>query len=86
MPQYHNVKLEQSDALEAKAGVTFGGGTTARETADEFVRDTVFLASILLVIAMSQRFKVKNVRRGLLGAALVLLIAAVVALTTLPVA
>jgi hypothetical protein len=86
MPEYHNVKLEQSDALEAKAGVTFERGTNARETADKYVRDTVFLASILFLIAISQRFKVRNVRRGLLCAAFALLVAAIYALATLPIA
>ena len=86
MPQYHNVQLEQSDALEVQAAATFERGTTARETADEYVRDTLFLASILFLVAVGQRFKVQRVRRALLGAAFVLLVVAIYALTTLPVA
>ncbi len=86
MPQYHNAQLERSDALEAQSSVTFEQGTTARETADEYVRDTLFLASILFLVALGQRFKVQNVRRGLLGAAFILLLVALYALTTLPIA
>ena len=86
MPQYHNVKLEQSDALEAQAGVTFERGTNARETADQYVRDTLVLASILFLVALSQRFKVQNVRRSLLGLSALLLVAAVYVLATLPIA
>jgi len=86
MPQYRNVQLAQSDVQEAKAGVTFAVGASARETADEYVRDTLFLASILFLVAIGERFKVKNVHRGLLGAAFLLMLAALYALTTLPIA
>jgi hypothetical protein len=85
MPEYHNSQLERSDALSATARVTFEQGTQARERADDYVRDTLLLASILFLIAVSQRFKGKNLRRGLLVAAGILLIGAVVAVVSLPV-
>lgn len=86
MPQYHNVALELSDKLDAQATATFEEGTKARETADDYVRDTLLLASVLFLIAIGQRFKVRNVRRALIGAAFLILVAACIALTTLPIA
>jgi hypothetical protein len=85
MKAYHNTQLAQSDALEAKAGVTFERGTNARETADEYVRVTLVLASILFLIAIGQRFKVQNVRRSLLGLAAILLVASLYIVTTFPI-
>ena len=44
----------------------------ARDRGEEFVRVTVFLAMVLFLIAMSQRFKIRNMRIGLdLGLAVV---------------
>jgi hypothetical protein len=84
MPQYHNALLERSDALDAQAAVTFQKGTDARETADSYVRITLILASVLFLLALAQRFKVRNVRRALVGLAAILLLVSLFALSSLP--
>jgi hypothetical protein len=86
MRQYRNAALERSDTLEARAESTFERAAKARETSDDYVRVTVFLASILFLIAIAQRFKVRNVHRALLGAAFLLLVGALFTITTLPLA
>ena len=48
------------------------------------MRATVLLATVLFLIAISQRFDVPRVRTGLLGVALVLLAVALGIIVTLP--
>jgi hypothetical protein len=73
MPQFHNADLEQAAALNAQASDTFEAGSHARENADDYVRTTVLLATVLFLIAISQRFQAHRVRTGVLVLALVLL-------------
>lgn len=86
MPEYHNPLLIAGAVENARASKVFEEGTNARERGDEYVRTTVFLASILFLVALSQRFNYRLVRRMLLGIAFVLLIVAVYTLLTYPVA
>lgn len=86
MPQYHNPAAAKSARYDALATHTFNEGSDARDTADKYVRTTVFLASILFLIALAQRFKFKAVRRTLLGVSLVLLIYALFTLVSYPIA
>ena len=51
----------------------FEQGTQARQHSDEYVRVTVTLATVLLLLAISQRFKTRGVRLGLLVVAALLL-------------
>lgn len=62
MPQYRNPSFESADRLNALASATFDQGTGARDTAERYVRDTVLFASVLFLVAIAQRFKVRSVR------------------------
>ncbi|HTS74051.1 MAG TPA: hypothetical protein VMG74_10095 [Gaiellaceae bacterium] len=73
MPQYRNADLAEASALNAQASATFTRGTDARETGDHYVRTTVLLATVLFLIALSQRFRAHGVRMSVLVLALVLL-------------
>jgi len=73
MPQYRNADLAQAAALNAQASATFTRGTDARDNGDHYVRTTVLLATVLFLIALSQRFKAHGVRTSVLALALVLL-------------
>lgn len=86
MPQYHNPAAAGAQQLDALATATFQKGTDARDSGDKYVRSTILFATILFVVAMSQRFKVPNVRRTLLGVAFVLLAYGVINVLTFPVA
>jgi hypothetical protein len=62
MPQYRNPGFESADRLNALAAATFNQGTAARETGERYVRDTVLFASVLFLVAIAQRFRVRRVR------------------------
>jgi hypothetical protein len=84
MPQYHNHLLSTSAKLQTLASETFERGTAARERADKYVRVTVLLATVLFLIALSQRFALLGVRLGLFGVSLVLLSVALYWVATYP--
>jgi hypothetical protein len=65
MPEYHNAKSEESVKLGNEASEFFEQGAKARETSDGYVRVTVLLATVLLLTAISQRFRTASVRIAL---------------------
>jgi hypothetical protein len=73
MKQYRNAATAKAAVYNARATAAFGEGTDARETGDKFVRDTVLLATVLFLIALAQRFKVRAVRVSILVVAGILL-------------
>jgi hypothetical protein len=84
MPEYRSSKTEQASQLDEKATAVFNEGTKAREYSDEYVRATVTLATVLLLIAISQRFQSDRVRIGLDVVAVILLFFPVYHILTLP--
>jgi hypothetical protein len=66
MPEYHNANLERAAQLNKQASTAFDSGTAARQNSEQYVRCTVLLATILFLIALSQRFKAHLARVGLL--------------------
>jgi hypothetical protein len=84
MTEYRSSKTEEAAKLNDQATEVFEKGTKARELADEYVRATVTLATVLLLIAISQRFDIRGVRVGLLVTATLLLCFPVYHILTLP--
>ncbi len=84
MPQYHNALLARSAQQDKRASSVFVRAVHARETGDKYVRTTVLLATVLFLIAVSQRFALFKVRVGLLVVALVLLVVALNNILTYP--
>ena len=84
MPQYRNPSLESANRLNALASATFDQGTAARDTADRYVRDTVLFASVLFLVAIAQRFKIRSVRTATTTVALGLAAYTTFAVLTLP--
>jgi len=66
MPQYTNPQIEQGNALNDEATAIFDEGTLARETSDDYIRTTVVLATVLFLMALSQRFRIRGVRIAVL--------------------
>jgi hypothetical protein len=66
MAVYENPQIEKGQEMNAEAREIFDEGTHARETSEQYVRLTVLLATVLFLIALSQRFRVRGVRIGLL--------------------
>jgi hypothetical protein len=84
MTVYRSSKTEEAARLNDQATEVFERGTRDRQLSDEYVRVTVTLATVLLLMAISQRFKTRGVRLGLLVVATLLLCIPVVHILTLP--
>jgi hypothetical protein len=84
MPEYVNPLLEQGTELNHKAERLFDEGTTARHHADEYIRTTVVLATILFLLVLAQRFRVRRARLGVLVVAIGLMTYGLVTILTLP--
>jgi hypothetical protein len=84
MAEYRSSKTEAAAKLNDQATEVFEQGTRARQQSDQYVRVTVTLATVLLLIAISQRFKTRAVRIGLLATAMLLLCFPVYHIITLP--
>lgn len=84
MGEYRNPKLDEAAKLSEESGDTFERGNQARETSDKYVRVTVVLATVLLLMAISQRFKTRAVRVGLAVVAVLLLCGPVYRILMLP--
>jgi len=66
MPEYVNPQIDEGDQLNEEATAIFDEGTQARETSDDYIRTTVVLATVLFLLALSQRFRVREVRIAVL--------------------
>lgn len=84
MPQYRQPELAGAAALDRKAEATFARGASAGETADKYVRTTVFLATVLFMVGISTHFPLRAARYGLVGLASLLLVFSLVTLSQLP--
>jgi hypothetical protein len=84
MPEYHNRAAEQSAKLNQEATEAFEQGTQAREHAEQYVRVTVSLATVLLLAAISQRFRTGRIRAGLIILAFLILLGPLWRVLTLP--
>jgi len=84
MPQYHSAKLDEGNNLTATAASKIIQGTNDRAIGDSYVRSTVFLATVLVLIALSQRFEIESVRRALIIVSLALLAFGIGSLVLLP--
>jgi hypothetical protein len=74
MNEYHNPAAELSAKLNGEATQAFEQGTQARERADQYVRATVSLATVLFLAALSQRFRTTQIRASLIILAFVILL------------
>jgi hypothetical protein len=84
MPEYQNASGQESLKLADEAKAYFEKGVSTRETGDEYVKVTVLLATVLLLTALSQRFKIFGPRAAVVAVAFVLLILATYWIVTFP--
>jgi hypothetical protein len=84
MAEFRSSKTDEALKLNNEAAKSFERGNDARQRSDEYVRTTVMLATILLLIAVSQRFKIFRVRVGVLLFATLLLCLPLYTLLRLP--
>jgi hypothetical protein len=84
MSEYHNQQIEHAAELNERATEASERGTEARETADRYVRLTVLFATVLFLVAISQRFTYRAVRLAATSLAGALMIFALIGVITLP--
>lgn len=84
MSEYHSSKMEEANNLIEEATAKFHQGTEARTTADDYILITVFLATVLVLTAISQRFEIKSIRTGLIIMSFGLLSFGILTLIRLP--
>ena len=84
MPQYVIPEATAAAAADHAADEAFTKGSDAGETADKYIRDTVFLATVLFLVGISGHFRVVQARLGLIGLGAALLVFSVIQLLGLP--
>lgn len=84
MPEYHNEQIAHGAELNRRATEVFDEGTDARENADRYVRQTVLFATVLFLVAISQRFTYRTVRLMATSLAGALMLFALVGVIALP--
>jgi len=84
VPEYVQPDLKRAATLDATADRRFEAGSKAGETADDYVRATVYLATVLFLVGISGHFRVRGARYMLLGIGSAVLIFSVITLATLP--
>jgi len=57
MPQYKVTLSEEATHLETLASTTFAEGQAANQQSDDYVLNTVFLATVLFLVSIAERFK-----------------------------
>jgi hypothetical protein len=84
MPQYIIPQEAAAKDLDARADDEFSKGSEAASTGDKYIRDTVFLATVLFLVGISGHFRVRQARLGLIAVGALLLAFAVYQLLGLP--
>jgi hypothetical protein len=84
MPQYVIPQEAAATAYDAKADAEFAKGSQAGATGDKYVRDTVFLATVLFLVGISSHFPLRQARYSLIVVGALILVFAVVQLLGLP--
>ncbi len=84
MPQYVIPQEAAARAYDTQADASFSKGSAAGSTADKYIRDTVFLATVLFLVGISGHFRVRQARVGLIAVGGLLLVFAAIQLFGLP--
>ncbi|MEA3440869.1 MAG: hypothetical protein U9R58_11350 [Chloroflexota bacterium] len=85
MPEYQISLAEEADRLTAEAENSFAEGDEANQISDRYVLNTVFLASVLFLAGIQQRFKSFIVKISLVTFGLLILMYGLYNIITLPV-
>ena len=85
MPEYQLSMAAEADRLEMEAEATFAKGTEANQTSDNYILNTVFLASVLFLGGIATRFKAMSARWVIILFSLAVLAYGLINLLTYPV-
>jgi hypothetical protein len=84
MPQYKQPDVHTAAVLNAKATEYFNDGSNSAGYSDQFVLTTVYLATVLFLVAISGHFSLLGARYGLMGVGVLILLFAISQLLSLP--
>jgi hypothetical protein len=84
MRQYKQPELAASVALDKKATEDYTLGVQAGSNADNYIRDTIYLATILFLIGISGHFRFFWIRVGLVALSGLMMIVAIAEIATSP--
>jgi hypothetical protein len=84
MPEYRQPDQDRANQLNAAADALYRAGSTDGSRSDDYVRTTVYLATVLFLVGISGHFGVRSARLGLITVAVVIVVFAVTQLITLP--
>ncbi len=84
MPQYRQPTEARAVALNAQATADYAAGQRAAANSDDYVRTTVFLATVLFLAGIGSHFDYRAIRYGLAGVASAILLFAFVLLASAP--
>jgi len=84
MSQYVQPELAKAEALNKKADGLTEEGVADGNRSDDYVRTTVYLATVLFLVGISGHFRVTAARYGLVGVGIVILAFAIWQLAILP--
>ena len=84
MKEYEQPDMARSAALEKRAAALYQDGAQAGATADEYVRTTVLLASVLFLVGISGHFRFAGARYGLITIGSVILVVSIAIILTSP--
>ena len=84
MPDYVQPGVAQSRHLDATADADYALGEAAASNSDNYVRTTIFLASVLFLVGISSHFRVRGARIALVAVGGTMMTLAIVLLATAP--
>ena len=67
MPEYQQPSLAEAADLDTKADALYAEGASAAGYADDYVRTTVYLATVLFLVGISGHFRFRSARIGLIA-------------------
>jgi hypothetical protein len=84
MPEYKQPELAAANALDSKANQAYALGVQAGSNADNYIRDTIYLATILFLIGISGHFRFLRIRVCLVVLSGLMMLVAIVEIATSP--
>jgi hypothetical protein len=85
MPEYVSADAQRSAELEVQAAAIFEAGQEANETSDQYVLNTVFLASALFLAGIAGRFEWRAARIAILVTSAIVLGLGILNIVRLPI-
>jgi hypothetical protein len=84
MDEYEQPAIDEAAELDASADEHFAKGEEQGTTADDYVRTTVYLATVLFLVGISGHFRFRVARYGLVAVGVAMLVVASIQLISLP--